>query len=416
MKNQINLNDPIPRLRLDIQISQINNEGQQTILMNDRDGIAEKPVAVTLQMFQILQALDGKITWIELENIFNEQSGGNNEIVKIIIENIQQIYALNYLETEYFIDRRRELDAEYLNSESRPPVCEGSTYPDDEKELEVFLDDLFNSSNKEKIKPNAKNIIVPHIDYQVGEHARKTYASGYHSIRNTDADLFVIFGTSHYANTDYFMLTKKNYSTPLGISEIDEELLNELNKADNLFTIDDFAHKDEHSIELQVVLLQHYFKNKKFKILPILIGSFHEFFMTGLLPNENEKINDFLYLLDRTIKRLNRKAVYISSVDFSHIGRKFGDDFDAKDKLKEVEINDKNLINSLIDNQHEQFFDKIKIENDKWKVCGTSPIYSMLNLNDNLNGELLEYNQWYEEQTQSAVSFASIAYYKDDKK
>ena len=177
-------------------------------------------------------------------------------------------------------------------------------------------------------------------------------------------------------------------------------------------TIDDFAHKPEHSIELQAVLLKYYFGDRDFNILPILTGSLHEFIMNGNNPESNPRYNNFLDALKRAISDLGRKAVIISSVDFAHIGRKFGDDYDASPKLQDLKIEDKVLIDALNKTDKSAFLNKIKQDKDKYKICGTAPIYAMLHAFEPGNAKFLNYGQWEESDTNSAVSFASLAYYK----
>ena len=200
--------------------------------------------------------------------------------------------------------------------------------------------------------------------------------------------------------------------TPLGIVETDIELLNEISKSlENKITIDDLAHRQEHSIEYQVVLSKYKFQNKQFKILPILIGSYNEFIYDGNIPLKNNKISELVDKLDTIIQNQGRKAIYIASVDFSHIGRKFDDDFDAVTMLETVKQKDYALIDSILQNNSNSFFENISNEKDKWKVCGTSPIFTLLNIVNSKENKFLGYRQWNELQTNSAVTFAGFALY-----
>ncbi len=410
---EINQNNPVPRLRQDLSLNAVKENGQEFVVLNDLERIAPQNIAVSMQMFYVLQALDGKMTWSQFRETLMKETGGSNEIAEIIIENIIQLYKHNFLETEEYVAQKQKMINDYLAIPERPPVCAGSTYPNEKSELEAMLDNFFSTVKKEEIKPGAKSIIVPHIDFKIGTDVYRTYAAGYHSLRDTDADLFVIFGTSHYAHSDYFMLSEKDYSSPLGTLKTDTEIIEKLKNEYKNLKIDELAHKNEHSIELQAVLLQHYFRGKDFKILPVLVGSFHEFIENGKSPDT--AVKSFLDALNKVISENNIKAAFISSVDFAHIGKKFGDTFDAEEKLDELISVDKNLIESLTDNDYNGFFQKIKNDNDKWKVCGTSPMYSMLSSQNGYKGELLQYGQWYEKPTQSAVSFASIAYYENNR-
>ena len=404
------MDKPIPKLRTDLNINLVNDKEKEIVFLQDVEGFAEEPIGITMDMFMILQALDGNLTSNQLKGIFTEK-GADDDIANAIIDNIHKIQELGYLQTPEYLEEIEKAKKEYLELPFRPPICAGSSYSNQAELLVPELDEFLNSVKPEDIKPGAKSLVVPHIDFKVGKKSAETYSAGYHSIRNNNADVFVIFGTSHFASSDYFMLSEKDYQTPLGIAKTDIELLDSLKNNYPDLTLDEFAHKNEHSIELQVVLLQHYFKNRNIKILPVLVGSFHDFILNGSEPDESKEVAHFLSALDKSLKEHGRNPMYIASVDFAHIGKKFGDEFDAKTKLEELSNVDHELIEKLIANDHRGFFSNIKNDEDKWKVCGTSPLYSFLNMHEKGKGELLKYNQWYEEPTQSAVSFASIAYY-----
>jgi hypothetical protein len=240
------------------------------------------------------------------------------------------------------------------------------------------------------------------------------YSKGYSAIAESDYDLFVIFGTSHRAATDYFMFSEKNYLTPLGTVEIDKELLHRLKvRLGDDLTIDDFAHKFEHSVEFHAVLLKHYFRNKRFKILPILVSSPYPFIINNEMPDADERSNMILEILRDEIASLGRKAFYIASVDFAHIGRKFGDKYDAEQKFEELQIEDKKLIDYIEQGNRQGFFSKIIADQDKWKICGNSSIYSLMQMIDAKSGKLIDYAMWDEQATKSAVSFASIALFDE---
>jgi AmmeMemoRadiSam system protein B len=403
------LKKPLPKLRNDISVNFFVKDGQEIVQFDDPEGIADSPVAMSVQMYYILRTLDGRLTGEQFKSVFEKEIGKDNIIIGILLENIETMLNSNYLETEHYLAKKEKIVNDYLALPSRPPVCAGNTYPYEEEDLSNMLDDFFATVDKKDIKPGAKSIIVPHIDFQIGKEVHRTYAAAYHSLRDTDADLFVIFGTSHYAYSNYFMLSEKNYSSPLGVIETDKEVLDKLKKEYPKLTIDEMAHRNEHSIELQAVLLQHYFKNRKIKILPVLVGSFFEFMDSGDSPAQ--VVSEFMGALNKVLKDNNIKAAFISSVDFAHIGKKFGDDFDAREKLDELSSIDNSLIQSLLKSDNTGFFEKIRKDEDKWNVCGTAPMYTMLSNQNGLKGELLQYGQWYEELTKSAVSFASIAYY-----
>jgi AmmeMemoRadiSam system protein B len=82
---------------------------------------------------------------------------------------------------------------------------------------------------------------------------------------------FVIFGASHMGSVRGAILFGTGaWQTPLGLAEIDERLAKEiLARASDLVANDPEGHDDEHSIEVQIPLIQHVAPGAK--IVPILV-------------------------------------------------------------------------------------------------------------------------------------------------
>ena len=130
-------------------------------------------------------------------------------------------------------------------------------------------------------------------------------------------------------------------------------------------TIDEEAHRYEHSTEYPAVILQYLFKGQT-KILPILVGSFYDCMVNKTLPSEQEKINKFIRTLQKVLKNSNKKVVYLASVDFSHIGMKFGNEFDALEKLEECKKEDLESIRLIENLDVDGFFQKNAETLNKW--------------------------------------------------
>src|SRR5205085_8220527 len=107
----------------------------------------------------------------------------------------------------------------------------------------------------------------------------------------TDASLFVIIGTSHYSAQRY-TLTRKHFRTPLGVVPTDQAYIDRLvaHYGDGLFD-DELAHLPEHSIELEVVLLQYLYEGRRpIRIVPLIVGSFHDCVTTGNSPRHADDV------------------------------------------------------------------------------------------------------------------------------
>jgi predicted class III extradiol MEMO1 family dioxygenase len=59
----------------------------------------------------------------------------------------------------------------------------------------------------------------------------------------------------------------------------------------------------------------------------------------------------------------------------------------------------------------EGFFSSISKESDRRRICGLPAIYTMLKVLEAKEGKLLKYGQAFTPETQSVVSFASMAFY-----
>ena len=104
-------------------------------------------------------------------------------------------------------------------------------------------------------------LLAPHIDYARGG---VSYAWGYKDLaEQCDAGVFVIVGTSHYSPAR-FTLTRQHFNTPLGMVTTDQDYVSRIvaHYGDGLFD-DPLAHLPEHSIELEVVYLQHLFGRRR---------------------------------------------------------------------------------------------------------------------------------------------------------
>ncbi|MGE3802712.1 MAG: AmmeMemoRadiSam system protein B, partial [Candidatus Kapaibacterium sp.] len=178
-------------------------------------------------------------------------------------------------------------------------------------------------------------------------------------------------------------------------------------------TEDQIAHRIEHSIEFQALFLRHLFPDRPIRIVPILASSLYDYVETGRGgAEEDERLNELYTNLSRTATELNRKVCWIASVDFCHVGRKFGDSFDARTILDKVRRHDERLIEAATECDAGKFLQRLVDVRNEYKVCGVSPMYAMLRAAELKRGELLAYDQWDEEETDSAVSFASMAFYR----
>ncbi len=395
----------VPALRRDIEIIVFTGkEGDNQLYMNCPHGYAD---ALTLPatFSPLLELINGSNSIFSITAQLSQTTTLRVQPADLSVF-LRDLDELGFLQTSTFYRRKEEIQR-FRASQIRPAICAGGAYPSTVRELTEYLDEIMRTS---PVRENpARGIIAPHIDLRVGGTA---YSPAYNAISQSEADLFVIFATSHYANYDLFIPTFKDFETPLGIVETDRELLEAIRGSFPFdLTTNDIAHKPEHSIELELIFLQHCFSRRNFTILPILVTSFHSFIQQGILPEQHPPVKEFAAAVRTVVEQSGRNAIYISSGDLAHIGRKFGDTFDAEPILPALHTEDNSLLRSLELCDHNGFFTHVAKTNDKWKICGLSPNYMMLETMRPERGEILYYEQWNEREQKSAVSYASLAFY-----
>lgn len=408
----MNKNQIIPKIREEIAIQIIEEKEGNKILLYDQSRIASQPLLFPAEFSYILQYFDGTTTFEQLEEKLSQQSDGKiDQFIEGFYNLVQELDYLCYLDTPYFETVRADIIS-YLNSSTRPSVCSMSSYSNDPKELAYEVQTMLATARNEKLNFKPRAIIVPHIDFRIGLPAHHVYSEAYNNIVGYSYDIFVILGTSHYGNSDFFMFTKKNFETPLGIAHTEQETIQELIKNYHPFelTFDDLAHRFEHSIEFQIVWLQYLFPKTKIKILPILVGSPHEFILNSRLPIYDNKIQSIFDTLRKTIFERYSNPLFIASVDLAHVGRKFNDPFDGLNIIDEVNNHDNKLIEHITNCDANAFFTEVMKVGDKYKICGLSPIYSLLSIVQPTRGHFLSRDYWNDLENKSIVSFASFAF------
>jgi AmmeMemoRadiSam system protein B len=150
--------------------------------------------------------------------------------------------------------------------------------------------------------------LVPHAGWTYsGAVAAKVFQT-IKSYREPEA--FVLFGTVHRRVPSNSVYARGSWSTPMGDVAVDEGLANQLIEySDGLLDGNESAHNGEHSIEVQMPFLKHFFPEAK--AVPI-----------SVLPNADAA--PMGNLAGKYIRDNNIDAVVIGTTDLTHYGEAYG--------------------------------------------------------------------------------------------
>jgi len=404
-----------PKIR-SIDAFPCESSGQKVIALRDPSRLDDKVILVSYPVFFVMSLFDGTRSLLDIKTEYMRKSGEilSGERLEEIIHYLDEHYLL---QNERFESYRRKLEEEFSITQLRKAAFAGTGYESDPQRLTEQIDGFFNGTggpgkplSAKKGQP-LKGLIAPHIDFQRGG---TCYARPYKALMELPPpDLFIILGTVHVPTKNPFVLTSKDFETPLGTVASERALIQSLAKKlpFNPFE-DEIVHKIEHTIEFQLLFLKYCFQDKvPFKIIPVLCSSFHDVISEGVTPLEKPSFHSFIAALRETVETTHYKTCLIASADLAHCGVRFGDSSPPSSEfLRNLEHEDREMLSSVEAMNSEAFYRSLQADKDRRNICGLPPIYTLLSLLDADKGTLLDYQQSVEAGGGSVVTFASMVF------
>jgi MEMO1 family protein len=394
-----------PRVRW-IDAHPFINEGREMVLLNDDEGIMENSLVVSKDILFLISLMDGSRS---LRDIQAEYMRIYGEL--LYMERLEEIIAAmdqNYLLfNDNYKSHCANLKMEYEKNPVRKPALAGRSYPANRMDLLMALDEMFKTVPAKEVSGNLTAILAPHIDYTRGVNV---YQQIYPYLKLTKKPLVIVFGTCHQMTEKIWSISLKDFETPLDIAPVSQELKN-LILHNNILQdyVVEWPHRKEHSIELQIPLIQFNMVND-FEILPILTGSMHEY-IEGARDIDDSRLTELTDNLSEVLKKYGKPYIIVTGADLAHIGAQFGDTY-ALDSfsLASSKIKDKEILSCIKEIDAQSFFGSIQRERDARRICGLTPIYFLLRLVQGCTAEIVSYDQWTD--GKSSVSFAGAVFYK----
>ena len=256
----------------------------------------------------------------------------------------------------------------------RLPALAGTFYPDTEGALRTQIQQSFLHRLGPRAMPaipqtrnqNLLGLIVPHAGYK---YSGPVAAHSYYKLASAGIlESIIILGPNHTGlGSGVSTMTEGEWSTPLGDVPVDADLAREIADSSDLVDVEDEAHRNEHSIEVQLPFLQFIYP-RRFKFVPICM----------MLQDLKTSIE-----IGEAIAKAAEKhgAAVLASSDWTHY-----------EPQEEAQSKDKQAIGAALQLNEKQFQEII--EERPVSACGYGPVTAMIHaakLRGVRSGNLLSY-------------------------
>jgi len=402
-----------PKLR-EVRVQPTIHQGRQGFVISDPLGISQTGLFIPRPLVSLLALMDGERDISTLRIAFELRTG-----TPLSITNLEQL--VSSLDEALLLDSPRFAQAhmsavnEFRSAAFRSPILTGTCCPADPKESRSVLQQFFEQAEDSRLFPasDVQGLISPHIDFPRGG---PTYAAVWGSTATAarEAELVVILGTDHSGGNADITLTRQNYATPWGTLPTAQDVVDQIVRetGDEVFDLE-LHHRNEHSVETAAIWLHYLLDGKPCHVLPVLCGSFQPFIDRGESPSQDVRICGTVEVLRRVAA--GRRTLFVAAADLAHVGPAFGDplplDLAAKARLAEQ---DQRLMDIMGKGEAEDFFQEVKSEGDRRRICGLPPIYLALSILSGVTGSPTGYTQCpADADGGSLVSICGMIYHSD---
>jgi hypothetical protein len=405
-----------PRLRA-LQIAPVRDGERELLLVTDPLGITPGQPVLGLEALPLLQLMDGTTSLTDLQALVMRESK-DLRVGNMVREFVAQLDEMLLLHSPRFEAARQEAQRDYHRLEVRPAAMEGLCYPEAREALERWLDEHFARAEERRSaagEPLAgaaalpRALLAPHLD------PRREGPVSARAFLEIGAEpgppvRVIVYGTGHSLADDFVALTRKRFETPLGQVACDTAFVDRLAARLGPHAYrSELAHREEHSIEFQVLYLQRRLGGRPLTLVPILCGGFHRLLDDRRLPREEPAVETFVAAVRETERELGGHTLHVAGVDFSHVGPRFGDPRLDEEGLQWVREADEAALAAAARGDAEAWFASIAATGDATRICGFAPTYLMLRVAEPGAGRRLAYATSLEPDG-SAVTVAAIAW------
>jgi AmmeMemoRadiSam system protein B len=154
---------------------------------------------------------------------------------------------------------------EVAPNQIRRSAIAGSWYPGSASALASTIDSFFSAADVGPVRGELKGLVSPHAGYA---YSGGVAAYAYKQLEGKTYSSVVIVSPVHQPYGGRYLVTAdRYYETPLGLVEVNADLVEELGREVDLSFVE---HDREHSLEIQLPFLQHVLG--EFTLLPVMMG------------------------------------------------------------------------------------------------------------------------------------------------
>jgi MEMO1 family protein len=390
-----------------LEVHRVEHEGRAGIVLHDPLGIAAQQVFVPETLLPVVALFDGQRTIPAIEAEILDSSGQalpEGFVAGLVLQLDERLV----LQSERFRGALDRTMAGFLKQSTRPPRHAGSSgYPAETAAAQEALAAMVRRPPAgQPLLPTPRGLVAPHIDLVRG---REGYVTAYSYLAECQpADLYVVFGTGHQGPGAPVTGLAMDWETPVGTLETDRDLIQGVHDAVGpAHPVDQFLHRDEHSIEFQMLFLAHVLDGH---VRNVRVAGF----LCGHLPWTGRDI-----LQEAHVKRVldafrsgcdGRRVCFIGGADLAHLGPFFGDHAAVdRARLDTLATAEREKLAHLVKGDVGGFHRSVEADGNPDRICGTTPMVLAAALAD-AAGQLLHYDQALAPDGSQVVSFCTMVF------
>jgi AmmeMemoRadiSam system protein B len=403
----------LPALRRGLDLMPSPVADRPGLLIRDPFRYSEQVLIIPPPLVPLLAAFDGEHTDGDLREALVRLSG-NLQVGDALDHIVAALRDAGFLDDEVGRGMRDACHSRFAGAATRAAAHAGAAYPDDADGLRETLARYLDGAVAVPPTSDLLGIAAPHVSPEGGVAG---YRAAYRAMGpGLGERTFLVLGTSHYGEPETFGLTRKPFVTPLGETRAAVGLVDALcADGGEAVRVEDYCHAVEHSIEFQVVFLQHLY-GPDVRVVPVLCGPFARATLVGGYPEDDPAVARFLEALQGLARTEGSALVWVLGIDMSHLGRRYGDAFHARagsGRMATVVDQDRARLERAVAGDAHGFWSLLQDDGDPLRWCGAAPLYTFLHAARPASGALLHYGQWNIDEA-SVVSFAALSFSRGD--